>query len=562
MRVPYRTRLVGPQVAGWSPRGEQASHRVVYEPDVAVPMADGVTLRADVYRPATPEPVPALLGWSPYNKDLMPTGLPAPFVEPGAVAYLASRGYAVAVVNARGTGRSGGELGPVMFDEVERADLGATIEWLAARPWCDGQVGMTGMSYFAISQLVAAAERFPALRAIFPFGASTDLDRHGVTHNGTLQSGFLGRYTVVNGAAQRLRLPPAVRHALGYVVGSRPVRRVVRGVMTRALPGLVRRAPAPQPWLDRWDEYALAWRRHPAPALERIDVPVLIGTEWSMVGIHLFGAFDAWHRIHAPRKLVVGPRWSHWPWLRYQDELLAFYDHVLKKRVNGYDDLPPVRYWLHGAERWESTQDWPAPDARTWTVRLAGGTLGAEAGADERSWAAIPVGMEHPGAFDRNGGQVLRYDSPPLSTDVHLAGPAGLELVLRSTAMDTHIQARLSIVEEGGQVRVVSVGWLSAAHRAIDEDRSTPSEIAHRLDAPVALTPGQPETLRFSLTPFAHLLRRGQRLRLEVGSDPRLLAAPDDFVYFDVAGPPYPARNTVSHAGAALRLTVRGEVPW
>jgi putative CocE/NonD family hydrolase len=303
-------------------------------------MADGVVLRADVYRPATSEPVPALLGWSPYNKDLMPTGLPAPFVEPGAVAYLASRGYGVAVVNARGTGRSGGQLGAVMFDEVERADLGATIEWFAARPWCNGQVGMTGMSYFAISQLVAAAERFPALRAIFPFGASTDLDRHGVTHNGTLQSGFLGRYTVVNGAAQRLRLPPAARHALGYVLGSAPVRRVVRGVMTRALPRVVRRAPAPRPWLDRWDEYALEWRRHPAPELERVDVPVLIGTEWSMVGIHLFGAFDAWHRIRAPRKLLVGPRWPHWPWLRYQDELVAFYDHVLKSRDNGYAELP------------------------------------------------------------------------------------------------------------------------------------------------------------------------------------------------------------------------------
>jgi predicted acyl esterase len=169
--------------------------------------------------------------------------------------------------------------------------------------------------------------------------------------------------------------------------------------------------------------------------------------------------------------------------------------------------------------------------------------------------------MEHPGAYDRDGRQVLCYDSPPLLTDVHLAGPVELVLPLRSTALDTHVQARLSIVDDG-RVRVVSVGWLSGAHRAIDEDLSTPSEIAHRLDAPTPLTPGRSETLRFSLTPFAHLLRRGHRLRLEVGSDPRLLAAADDFVYFDVAGPPYPARNTVSHAGAALRLTVRGEVPW
>jgi uncharacterized protein len=60
------------------------------------------------------------------------------------------------------------------------------------------------------------------------------------------------------------------------------------------------------------------------------------------------------------------------------------------------------------------------------------------------------------------------------------------------------------------------------------------------------------------------LLRRGHRLRLELGSDPRTLAAPPEqgFVYFEVAGPPYPARNTVSHPDATLRLSVRGEPPW
>jgi uncharacterized protein len=66
------------------------------------------------------------------------------------------------------------------------------------------------------------------------------------------------------------------------------------------------------------------------------------------------------------------------------------------------------------------------------------------------------------------------------------------------------------------------------------------------------------------MTPFAHLLARGHRLRLELGSDPRALAAPADqgFVYFEVAGPPYAARNTISHLSASLRLSVRGTPPW
>jgi putative CocE/NonD family hydrolase len=123
--------LDGPQLAGWTPRGKRVEHRVLFELDVGVPMPDGVVLRGDLYRPDTAEPSPALLGWSPYNKDLMPTGLPAPFNEPGAVGYLASRGYAVLVAGARGTGRSGGVLEPVMHSEGERADLCSTIAWLA-----------------------------------------------------------------------------------------------------------------------------------------------------------------------------------------------------------------------------------------------------------------------------------------------------------------------------------------------------------------------------------------------------------------------------------------------
>ncbi|PSK95876.1 hypothetical protein CLV63_11339 [Murinocardiopsis flavida] len=569
MRVPYRTRLAGMQRAGWTPRGpERTRYRVHSEADVAVPMADGTVLRGDLYRPAGAAPCPALLAWSPYNKDLMPTGLPAPFVEPGAVGYLAARGYAVLVVNARGTGRSGGRLDPVMHSDGERADLCGTIEWLAAQHWCDGSVGMTGMSYFAVSQLVAAGLRAPALKAVFPFGATTDWYRHGVTHNGTLHSGFMGRYTAVNGAANRVRLAPEARHALGYVIGTAPVQHLIRRLMAASLPALVRRLPAPEPWMDRWAAYALTGARHDEaaawPTLDRITVPVLIGSEWSMVGMHLFGAFEAWHRITAPKKLFIGPRWTKWPWLRYQDEMLDFYDHTLRGADNGYAELPPVRYWLHGAERWESASDWPVPGTSTWTLRLAGTELGPSAGGDERAWAAIPAGMEYPGAFDRFGAQVIGYDSAPMPSDVHLVGPVELTLPLRSTALDTHVQARLSEVDGSGRTQVLAIGWLAAAHRAVDAQRSTATETIHDHAAPAPLVPGEQVELRFSLTPFAQLLRRGRRLRLELGSDPRRLAAPPDhgFIYFEVAGPPYPARNTVDHAGAELRLSVQGEPPW
>ena len=158
MRIP-RTTSRGPRLAGWTPGGSRPEYAVVAEPDTPIPVDDGTVLIGDVHRPRTDEPQPALLGWSPYDKDLMPTGAPAPFNEPGDVTRLAARGYPVAVVNARGTRRSGGALPPLMFDESEVADLRTVIGWIARQPWCDGRVAMIGMSYFAVSQLVAAGHR-------------------------------------------------------------------------------------------------------------------------------------------------------------------------------------------------------------------------------------------------------------------------------------------------------------------------------------------------------------------------------------------------------------------
>jgi uncharacterized protein len=311
---------------------------------------------------------------------------------------------------------------------------------------------------------------------------------------------------------------------------------------------------------------ASAW-----PHLSDIEVPVLLGTEWSMVGLHLPGTFEAWHRIAGPKKMFIGPRWDEWPFLRYQKETASFYDHVLKSIDNGYDALPPVRYWPHGAERWESAQDWPAPGSRRWTLHLradgsGGGHLSEEpaAAAGILSWAALPAGLAYPGAFDRHGPypQIVRYQSGPIDDDVHIAGPAELSLDLTCSAMDTHIQARLSDMAPDGSMSTISVGWLLASHRTIDETRSTPSEIVHDHTRPIPVAPGEPFTSRFSLFPFAQLLRRGHRLVLEIGSTPKLLAPrkQDRFVYFGSAGTPYPALNTVHHGhplGSTLVLTVR-----
>src|SRR5436305_4839634 len=189
MPSPY-TRLTGEQLAGWTPKKRTLPRfRVICEANISIPLSDGTILCGDLYRPKTTETFPMLLAWSPYTKELQNSGLPLPINEVGVTSYLVSRGYCHLIVNARGTGRSGGER-VESFSPAELDDVVNVIEWAAVQPWCDGNVGMVGMSYFAAIQYLAAARQPPHLKAIFPYLGFTDLYRHFVSRGGTFHSDF------------------------------------------------------------------------------------------------------------------------------------------------------------------------------------------------------------------------------------------------------------------------------------------------------------------------------------------------------------------------------------
>ena len=143
--------------------------------DVMVPMRDGVKICVDVYRPDAPGKFPALLAFAIYNKDFqgpdMAAALPpqpawSPLwtgpMEAGDTKFFVSRGYVHVIGSPRGVGKSEGGGSR----EWDCYDL---IEWIAAQPWCDGNVGMVGISGFGAEQLAVAKKQPPHLRAIFPF---------------------------------------------------------------------------------------------------------------------------------------------------------------------------------------------------------------------------------------------------------------------------------------------------------------------------------------------------------------------------------------------------------
>jgi putative CocE/NonD family hydrolase len=152
--------LNGPQTTGRAYRNlSQPAYEMAREDDVAVPMRDGVTLLADIYRPAAEGRFPVLVAASPYPRQIQNIGAPLGFVEAGASDFFVPRGYVHLIANNRGTGGSGGTFG--FFDGQERRDMHDLVEWAAQQSWCDGNVGMTGISYFAGTQMEAAVERPP-----------------------------------------------------------------------------------------------------------------------------------------------------------------------------------------------------------------------------------------------------------------------------------------------------------------------------------------------------------------------------------------------------------------
>jgi len=176
----------------------QPKHKVKLEEDIRIIARDGTDLFADIYRPNAEGKFPALLSISPYGKDIIklpcPVGRRSDYtrgtggIEAGISEYFVTRGYVHVIADYRGIGRSGGEY--CHFGQKQQEDGYDIIEWIAKQPWCNGNVGMLGMSYFAVNQYLVAAQNPPHLKAIFAHDGFTDMYRHLAYHGGILNFGF------------------------------------------------------------------------------------------------------------------------------------------------------------------------------------------------------------------------------------------------------------------------------------------------------------------------------------------------------------------------------------
>ena len=521
---------------------------LIGERDVMVPMRDGVRIAVDVYRPDTTERLPALLAFAIYNKDLMGPEMaralpPQPAwsplwtgcLETGDTRFLVSRGYVHVIGSPRGIGKAEGG-GDRTWDSTD------LIAWIAAQPWCDGQVGMVGISGYGAEQFHAAKQQPPALKAIFPF------DPRGAY-------GTLGSF--------REEYPGGVLHFFRYLIGHMSAfhqNRGAPGELDAAREELWRAAMAnpdyriyPHVWnvLTQKGQHMPAifdllihpWDRPGAVAqaeadFARVTVPTYTGSGWYGAGYktHLNGAQNWFAHISAPKKLLLaGPAHLERPWHGFHAEVLRWFDYWLKGIDTGVMDGPAVTYWVTGANEWRSGADWPLPETRWERLYLSGWErLRAEPFVPHSVDDDIPPDafVQMPISQTRQV-QRLRYVSEPLPRDTLMAGPAVLALFAAIDQDDTNWIVVLSDLGPDPSVRTaregerdlpempereISRGWLKASQRALDAERSREWQPWHCLtrEAQAPVPPHEVVEYRIALMAFAHLFRAGHRIALDI----------------------------------------------
>jgi hypothetical protein len=518
-----------------------------WDKDVMAPMRDGVRLCVDLYRPDTDGKFPALLAIAGHNKDLQTPDVakalpPQPAwsaiwqggAEAGDSDYLVSRGYVHVIGNPRGFGKSEDGGAP----EWDLYDL---IEWIAVQPWCDGNVGMIGLSAYAASQWQAAMLQPPHLKSIFPFdampayGAIHDRYPGGMLH---VMLYLLDGQSVHHGGHGRPEELPPEREAQWREAMADPDYRIYtpiynlltqKGQIHPRLFGHI---------LDLYEKEGAM--EESEAAMARIKIPAYTGAGWHSYTykMHLMGAQNWYGGISVPKKLLItGPTHMERPFRAIHDEMLRWHDYWLKGIDTGILDEPPVKVWVMGANAWRTAADWPLPETR-WTPYflhswerlrtepfVSGGRDGYQA---PDTFAQMPPTQTR--AIER-----LRYMTDPLAEDTLVIGPISLTffasidqddtswiIILKDVGPDVSVQtAREGEVDVPDlPERELTRGWLKASYRALDPDRTTPWKPWHKLTraARAKVVPGEINAYRVELMSTANLFERGHRICLEITS--------------------------------------------
>ncbi|WP_270887981.1 CocE/NonD family hydrolase [Pedococcus sp. 5OH_020] len=534
---------------------------VTIEYDVPVRMRDGVTLRADVYRPHGDGPWPVIVARTPYNKNDVPE---LEFLDP---VLAARRGFVAVVQDVRGRFASEGEFVPFVHEATDGAD---TVEWAATLPGSSGSVGMWGLSYLGNVQWQAAGQQPAALKAIAPERTFREADAGIASRSGAHELGLARSWAIMMGFDLLQRR---------YADDPDELKKRVASLAAEAdgIPGpTYRELPTgTDPVIARYDLRSLA-------APESVTAAEVPGHQENVTvpSLHLAGWYDLFLQPtidnysaavqRTPAKLVVGP-WNHFGQTSLQGDInfgLAGDGYAIDYETSILDltfdwlhswlvegkapqDEPPVKIYVMGANEWRSEPEWPLSRAVDTRFFLAGDSdLASEDELPasnlrftydpENPVPTVGGAMPHPqpGSLDQRlveeRADVLVFTTDPLTEDIEVTGRVTATLTAATDGPTTDWVVRLCDVHpDGGSFNVVD---------GISR---------------VQTIPGEATTVEVDLWSTSMLFKKGHRIRVQVTSScfPRWDRNPNTADGL-VNGELRPAAQTVHVGGRASFVTL------
>lgn len=522
-------------------------HRTRKLETVWIPMSDGLRLAASLWLPEDAEerPVPAIVEYIPYRRRDFTAARDA-LHHP----YFAGYGYACLRVDMRGSGDSGG----ILHDEYlpqEQQDGVELLEWIAGQNWCDGNVGMMGISWGGFNALQIAAHRPPALKAVVAVASSDDRYADDVHTMGGCLLGDNVSWASVMFAYNSLPPDPEV---VGDRWRAEWQERLDRNTL----------------WLATWmkhqrrDDY---WRQASiCDDYEAVQCPAMLVSGWA--DGYTNAVFRMLSNLKVPCKGLVGP-WSHryphigipGPAIGFLQECLRWWECWLKGKANGVEREPALRVWMQDSVppttsymmrpgRWIAEDSWPSQRIEARVLPLGphrigrpGETMGAAAlkiqsplaaGLFAGKWCSYGGAPDLAHDQRREDGGALVFTSDPLTEPLEILGAPKVVLEFSSNQPVAIVAARLSDVRPNGEATRITYGLLNLTHR--DGSRH-----------PEPLVPDRRYRATLSLNDVAQSFPADNRLRLSLSTS-----------YWPLAwAPPEPAMLTIHCGGCGLVLPVR-----
>jgi putative CocE/NonD family hydrolase len=536
------------------------TYSIRIDKSVPIEMRDGTLLRGDIYRLDDKEKHPAILTRTPYQRQ-MAFDFNASFL-PFFDAVAA--GYVVVNQNLRGCFDSEGESGLGDMElKGEGADGYDTVEWIAAQPWCDGNVGTCGGSYMGLIQWITARENPPHLKAIGPWvsgsGGEEPSRHNGIVNLGVALNWLLGMTVEAINRQEKEGKDVSIARRMLEQAAANPELVYnylpLKDVPYFNFPGIK------DMWANRVlnsDRETLEFFEKTKTPYEKIKVPCLHVSGWyDFYPSGTLGHFNNMREKGASKlarehqHIIMGP-WLHPGPTAHGDtgalgfgllaskagsqlgaHIIAYFDKYLRgKKV----DIPEIRYFTMGRNVWQTADTWPPPGMKWQRFFLhSGGHANSAAGngaltRDEPGaelcdnyiynphFPVLTNGCRGhmqlvrftPGpqeqAMTERREDVLCYTTLEQKEDTEVTGPLLLHLYAATSARDTDFTAKLvDVYPDGRAYNVVCDGITRARYRK-------------SLFKPEPVTPGEINEYIINLEAVSQLFRKGHRIRIDVAS--------------------------------------------